>query len=231
MNSKLSNLLTNDSPAPVLLSNGILLHNKIDLDALGLSSYKKHFNAKEFSKLKESTEPSQPPSSALKKLTQPTESYDSSDPSEISASLDQTVSSEPNDSSELSDSKTSAKPIESTQISIPLESKEPEPLNLKGTESSEQKETEKLELKETEPLESKETEPLVPKEASEPTELIETKIISPAPQISKPFGGSEENSVNTFCDFHKADAPKDFSWMVIEKKLFICDIKVFIYLF
>jgi len=158
MNSKLSNLLTNDSPAPVLLSNGILLHNKIDLDALGLSSYKKHFNAKEFSKLKESTEPSQPPSSALKKLTQPTESYDSSDPSEISASLDQTVS-------------------------------------------------------------------------SEPTELIETKIISPAPQISKPFGGSEENSVNTFFDFHKADAPKDFSWMVIEKKLFICDIKVFIYLF
>jgi hypothetical protein len=47
-------LANNADPQTVQLSNGILVHNKINLDALGLSSYKEYFqkskeSLKEFS--------------------------------------------------------------------------------------------------------------------------------------------------------------------------------------
>lgn len=124
MSKKFSNLLTSNSPAPVLLSNGILLHNKVDLDALGLSSYKKHFNAAEFPERTESTEVND-----LSKLSEPKKVsgiFESNNPSEAIdqietpdsnkpiqlISKDSSESTEPNDSSKINYQK------EKTEIKI-----------------------------------------------------------------------------------------------------------------
>ena len=44
-------LLVNGENKTIQLSNGILFHNKVDLDVLGLSSYKKYFNKPELQNL------------------------------------------------------------------------------------------------------------------------------------------------------------------------------------
>ena len=49
MSGNTSNLLPNGDSESVQLSNGILVHNHVDLNALGLSSYKKYFHYKELS--------------------------------------------------------------------------------------------------------------------------------------------------------------------------------------
>ena len=48
-------LLVNAHLEPVKLSNGILVHNKVDLDVLGLSSYKEYFQKSKESLTTEST--------------------------------------------------------------------------------------------------------------------------------------------------------------------------------
>ncbi len=49
MSYKTSNLLSDKDSTSIQLSNGILVHNQVDLDALGLSFYKKYFHNKESS--------------------------------------------------------------------------------------------------------------------------------------------------------------------------------------
>jgi len=49
MSSKTFNFLKNTSPTSAQLSNGILVYNQVDLDALGLNSYKKYFYKSEAS--------------------------------------------------------------------------------------------------------------------------------------------------------------------------------------
>ena len=49
MSKQTFNLLEKNGLAPVKLSNGILVHNQVDLDALGLGPYKKYFNKSETS--------------------------------------------------------------------------------------------------------------------------------------------------------------------------------------
>jgi len=46
MSYKTSNLLSDKDSTSIQLSNGILVHNQVDLDALGLSFYKKYFHNK-----------------------------------------------------------------------------------------------------------------------------------------------------------------------------------------
>ena len=170
MSKKFSNLLTNNSPAPVLLSNGILLHNKVDLDALGLSSYKKHFNAAEFPERTESTEVND-----LSKL---------SEPKKVSGIF------ESNNPSEAID-----------QIETPDSNK---PIQLISKDSSES------------------TEPNDSSKINYQKEKTEIKIYSPAPEISKiPFSSAVENSDHNLFGSNIVEAPKDFSWMVNEKKFIL----------
>ncbi len=51
MSNKTFNFLKNTSPTSAQLSNGILVYNQVDLDALGLNSYKKYFYKSEASKI------------------------------------------------------------------------------------------------------------------------------------------------------------------------------------